>query len=143
MPQIIRLVNQLRRRAIGGTIGTGTALFSTAIGRGDTLSTLTNGVEVIGLSFVLPVVYPSFTISFGGQASDTGSHGIFRIRSGGTYGLTDGTEISRITATSTSFATYNAAPLFVSGNTSTLIQMTLQSTNGNTAKFRAGFMVGN
>ena len=143
LSQIIRLVNQLRRRVIGNSSGATAGLFSTAIGRGDTLSTTTSGVELVGLPFVLPVVYPSFTIHFGGQASDTGSNGIFRIRMGGTFGLTDGTEIARFTATTTGFQSYSATPNLITGNTSTLVQMTLQSTPGNTAKFRAGFLVGN
>lgn len=139
IPQIIRLVNQLRRRLIGGPAGSGgVALFSTAIGRGDTLTTLTNGVELVGLPFVMPVIYPTFTLSFGGQAEDTGSNGVFRLRLGGTFGLTDGVEILRITATTTGFQTYQATPALVTGNTANLIQMTLQSTPGNTAKFRGG-----
>ena len=138
LSQIIRLVNQLRRRVIGNASGATAALFSTAIGRGDTLATLTNGVELVGLPFITPVVYPTFTIGFGGQIEDTGSNGIFRLRLGGSYGLTDGVEIVRITATSTGFQTVQATPVLVTGNTANLIQMTLQSTPGNTARFRGG-----
>lgn len=141
--QIIRLVNQLRRRLIGSSTSGGVSLFSTAIGRGDTLTTLTDGVELIGLSFVLPVVYSSFTINFGGEASDSASDGIFRVRLGGSYGVTNGTEIARFTATSTGFQPYSSPPFLVTGNTSTLIQMTLQSTVGHKAQFKGGFLVGN
>jgi len=141
--QIIRLVNQLRRRVIGNSSGATSALFSTAIGRGDVLTTPTNGVELIGLAFVLPVVYPSFTVNFSGEAKDTANNGIFRIRIGGTYGLTDGVEITRFTATTTGFLPYSATPQLITGNTSTLVQMTLQSTNGNTASFKGGSLVWN
>jgi hypothetical protein len=141
--QIIRLVNQLRRRVIGNSSGATAALFSTAIGRGDVLATTTAGTELVGLPFVLPVVYPSFTVNFSGVVEDTASNGIFRIRMGGTYGLADGTEIIRFTATSTGFTSRAATPVLVTGNTSTLVQMTLQSTVGNTARFKGGSLVFN
>lgn len=137
----VKLINQLRRRVIGSATGGSLSLFSTAIGRGDLLATQTSGVELIGLSFFLPYVYPSFTCAFSGQANDTASNGIFRIRLGGTFGLTDGVEIARITATSTGFTTYEATPQLVTGNTSNLIQFTLQSSVGNTARWRGGSVV--
>ena len=138
MSMVIRLVNQLRKKAIGGNAGTTASLFSTAIGRGDGLSTTTSGVELIGLSFITPTIYSSFTLNFGGQVEDTASNGIFRLRLGGTWGATDGTEVVRIAATSASYQTEEAASVLITNNTSNLIQMTLQSTFGNTARFRGG-----
>lgn len=133
-----KLINQLRRRVMGGSSAGGLSLFSTVIGRGDALSTKTDGVELIGLAFFTPYVYPSFTCAFSGRAEDTASDGIFRIRAGGTFGLTDGTEIGRITATTTSFAAYESVPQLVNANTANLFQFTLQSSVGNTARWQGG-----
>lgn len=142
--QVFALLNALRAGfiAITGGGANGLALFSTAIGRGDVLKTQTNGVEVVGLPFQLPKVYPAFTINFSGEIADSGSAGFFRIRAGGTYGNTDGVVIATMNASAPGFA-YAMASVSVTSNTATLIQMTLQSTVGHTAQFREGFIIGN
>ena len=143
--EVFTLVNALRRAFLQFTAGgaTGLALFSTPIGRGDVLSSGTGGAEVIGLSFQLPIVYTKFTLNFAGEVADSASAGIFRIRMGGTYGVaTSGTVVATINASAPGFV-YAATPANVTGNTSTLVQMTLQSTAGHTAQFREGFILGN
>jgi hypothetical protein len=142
--EVFDLVNALRRAVMQLTAGgsSGLALFSTAIGRGDGLTTKTDGVELVGLPFALPAVYPAFTINLGGYVNDSASNGTFRIRTGGTYGVADGTVIATMHATSTGF-TYKEVSAVVTGNTETLIQMTLQSTVGHIALFKGGFLIGN
>lgn len=141
--EIVKLVNQLRRKLMGTSPGSGLALFSTAIGRGDVIRSLTDGNEVIGLSFQLPVVYSAFTISFSGEIADSGSGGIFRIRMGGTYGIaSSGTVIATLNASAATFVVASVITP-VTSNPATLLQMTVQSTVGNTAQFREGFVSGN
>lgn len=141
--QIIRLVNQLRRRVIGTSPGSGVAWWSTAIGRGDTLSSGTSGAEVIGLQFQLPTVFPSFMLNFAGNVKDTGSDGVFRIRLGGTMGVaTSGAIAAALHASSTSYA-YATVSAPITANLQTLVTMTLQSTVGQSASFATGFALGN
>jgi antitoxin (DNA-binding transcriptional repressor) of toxin-antitoxin stability system len=143
MPQVIKLVNQLRRRVMGSAAGFGVAWWSTAIGRGDTLTSGTSGAEVIGLQFHLPTAFPQFTVNFAGEVKDSASAGVFRIRKGGTVGIAaSGTVIATLNASSTGFV-YATTSALVSLNTDTLITMTLQSTVGHTASFANGFVLGN
>ena len=138
IPQIIRLVNQLRRRVIGSSPGMGVAWFSTAIGRGDILSSGTSGAEVIGLQFELPTAFPAFTINFAGFVADSASAGVFRIRLGGTRGVAaGGTVVATLNASAPGFVSASVnAP--VTANLQTLVTMTLQSTVGHTAQFANG-----
>lgn len=143
MPQVIKLLNQLRRRVIGSAAGMGVAWFSTAIGRGDTLSSGTSGAEVIGLQFQLPTAFPAFNMNFAGEVADSGSGGVFRIRMGGSIGVAaSGAIIATLNASAPGFV-YATTTVPVTLNTATLITMTLQSTAGQTAKFSNGFVLGN
>lgn len=140
---LYKLVNQLRRRVIGSSMGSGVAWWSTAIGRGDSLSSGTTGAEVIGLTFQLPTVFPAFVMNFSGEVKDTGSAGVFRIRLGGTVGVaTSGTVVATLNASTTSFV-YATTSVSVTLNTATLVTMTLQSAVGKTATFANGFCLGN
>ena len=143
LPQIIKLLNQLRRKLIGYAPGAGVAWFSTAIGRGDALSSGTSGAEVIGLQFQLPTAFPSFNLNFAGEVKDTASAGVFRVRLGGTLGVaTSGTVVATLNASSTSY-TYATVTVPISANLQTLVTMTLQSAVGQTASFANGFLLGN
>lgn len=133
------LINALRRAVLSLTGGgAGLSLFSTAIGRGDGLTTLTDGNEVIGLQFHLPAVYSSFTVNFAGEVTDSASNGVFRIRMGGTWGVaSSGVVVATLTASTTGFV-YTTVEATVVSNTQTLLTMTLQSTFGHKAQFRGG-----
>src|SRR4051812_33230676 len=118
--QLFKLVNWLRRRVVGYAPGLGSAWWSTAIGRGDVLVSVTTGVEVIGLQLQLPTAFPSFMLNFSGEASDTAGTGVLRVRLGGTVGLADGTVSATINVTSTGFGNYStSAP--ITGNLQTLV----------------------
>lgn len=141
--EIIKLVNQLRRRLLGSSPGTGAAWFSTAIGRGDTLTSGTTGMEVIGLQFRLPTAFPQFTLNFAGEVADSASAGVFRVRLGGVSGsATSGTVVATLNASAPAF-TYATTSVPITLNTQTLVTVTLQSTVGHTAQFREGFVLGN
>lgn len=141
--EIIKLVNQLRRRVIGYAPGSAAAWFSTAIGRGDTLTTPTDGSEVIGLQFRIPTAFPQFTMNFAGEVADSGSAGVFRIRLGGTSGVAaSGAIVATLNAAAAGFV-YATTSVPVTLNTQTLVTMTLQSTVGHKAQFREGFVLGN
>lgn len=140
--QAYKLINWLRRRVVGYGPGLGSAWWSTAIGRGDTLASVTTGIEVVGLQLQLPAAFPAFTMNFSGEASDTAGTGILRVRLGGTIGLTDGAVAATINVTSTGFGNYStSAP--ITGNLQTLVTMTLQSVAGQTTHFKNGFLLGN
>lgn len=140
--QIIKLVNQLRRRLMGTGPGTAAAWWSTAIGRGDALSSVTSGVEVIGLQLQLPAAFAAFTLNLSGEASDTAGTGILRVRLGGTVGLTDGVTAATINVTSVGFGNYSVSTP-ITANLQTLVTFTLQSAAGQTTRFKNGFLLGN
>lgn len=132
-----RVVNQLRKRVIGTSPGSGASLFSSIIGRGDVATTKADGVELVVIPFETPVLYSAFTLTLAGEAQDSGSAGVARIRLGGTYGLTDGVVVLTVPITSAGFARISGSAS-IAANLATLVQVTLQSTVGQTAKFRGG-----
>lgn len=141
--ELYKLVNQLRRRVIGSAAGMGVAWFSTAIGRGDTLTSGVSGAEVIGLQFQLPTAFPQFNMNFAGNVKDSASAGVFRIRLGGVMGVAaSGTIVATLNASTTGYQ-YATTTVPVTLNTATLVTMTLQSAVGQTASFANGFCLGN
>jgi antitoxin (DNA-binding transcriptional repressor) of toxin-antitoxin stability system len=141
--QEYKVINWLLRRVRGYAPGQAAAWWSTAIGRGDVLTSGTSGAEVIGLTFQLPTAFPSFNLNFAGEVKDSASGGVFRVRLGGTVGVaTSGTVVATLTASSTSYV-YATVTVPISANLQTLVTMTLQSTAGHTASFANGFLLGN
>lgn len=139
--EVFTLVNALRRALLLLTAGgdAGFALFSTAIGRGDGLTS--TGAELIGINFYLPVAYDTFAVNLSGTAQDSGSAGTLRLRMGGTYGLVDGAVILTLPVGSTGFQEV-AGQANVTGNTETLMKMTVQASPGHILNFKGGFLRG-
>lgn len=143
--EVFFLINALRRRLQDLTnpdTGSSSALFSIPIGRGDVLTTKTDGVEVVGINFELPRVFDSFNIFFAAQAEDTGSAGTCRLRLGGTYGATDGVVVATMSVPVNAYERIEVTGSAGPGNTSTLIKLTLQSAVGQKLSFRGGFVEG-
>lgn len=140
---LYKLVNWLRRRVAGYGPGLGSAWFSTAVGRGDTLTSGTSGAEVIGLQFELPTAFPAFTMNFAGNVKDTAGAGVFRVRLGGTLGVAAGGAVVATLNASTASYVYATVAAPVTANLQTLVTMTLQSAVGQTASFVGGFILGN
>ncbi len=135
------LINALRRAILQLTAGgtSGFALFSTAIGRGDALTS--TGAELVGINFYLPQVFDTFAVNLSGTAMDTGLNGTLRVRMGGTYGLVDGTVVLSVPVLSAGFQNV-AGQANVTGNTEALMKMTLQASAAHSLTFKGGFLRG-
>lgn len=144
--QMVRLINQLRDRIMGGSGGVpGLALFSTALGRGDSTTTTSGNEDTFILEWQLPDVYPSFQFSLGGMLLSAAGSPIVRVRLGGTWGAFDGTVIATINPAVAPLVLTNVSTdgNLVTGNTATIIKITLQAASaGHKATWVGGFAIG-
>jgi hypothetical protein len=140
------LVNALRKRLLDLTnsdSGTGLALFSYPVGRGDT-SNSSSGNEDMIIEFELPTVFPAFQLSMSCQALAVSGHSTIRARMGGTWNVpTDGNIIATMTCSTPAFSRTETSSA-VTGNTGTLLKLTHQSSiPGVKVTFAGGFVIGN
>jgi len=130
--QLYKLVNQLRRKMMGGSVGGGLALFSSALGRGDVSSTTSGNEDVFILQMQLPSVFPAFSFSMGCMllSASAGSPTV-RARLGGTWGAFDGTVIASVGLPAgtpiNTLTDVSTTGNLVTLNTATRLAITLQS----------------
>jgi hypothetical protein len=131
-PVGIKLINQLRRRILGGSVGLGLALFSSALGRGDSTNTTSGNEDQFILQMQLPSVFPTFSFSMGCMllSSTTGSPTV-RARIGGSWNVFDGNIIASfgfpVGTPANTLAHSSTTGNLVTLNTGTLLKLTLQS----------------
>ena len=142
--EVFTLINAMRAAFLLLTNGGPGSLpvFTMPIGRGDTLSTRKDGVELIVISFEMPFATSNFVLNISGQAMDTAGAGLVIVRLGGTWGNLDGVKAVSAPITSTGFFRFEQA-VYVTGNSATLIQVTIQSSVNNTTSLRGAVIIGN
>lgn len=144
--QVFALLNALRTAylAITGGGDAGLALFSTAIGRGDSTNTTSGHEDQMILQWQLPRAFPVFTFSMAGMLLSAAGSATVRARLGGAWNAFDGTVIATMNGASPTLARASGSGAVGPSNTETLLKLTLQSSAPTVkATFVGGFVIGN